>query len=199
MNDLPSHQIASWLRNSAEVKLRVASELADQIALAAATVVECLKNGGKVLLAGNGGSAGDAQHISAEFVGRFINNRPALPAIALTTDPSAVTAIANDYGYDQVFCRQIQALGRSGDVFIAITTSGKSPNLNLAAVEARSRGITTIALLGKGGGDLAALVDQPIIVPSDFGPHIQESHITIGHAMCHVVEAALFAPTVATS
>ena len=108
-----------------------------------------------------------------------------------------MTAISNDYGYDQVFCRQIQALGRAGDVFIAITTSGKSPNLNLAAVEACSRGIFTIALIGKGGGDLARLVDLAIVVPSDFGPHIQESHITIGHALCHVVEMALFAPTIA--
>jgi D-sedoheptulose 7-phosphate isomerase len=156
-------------------------------------VAETLGKGHKVLLFGNGGSAADAQHIAAEFVGRFMRERRALPAIALTTDTSALTAIGNDYGYDQVFARQIEALGVSGDVAFAISTSGRSPSV-LRAVEAcRARGVKTIGLTGGDGGPLAGMVDVALRVSaSKLSARIQETHILIGHVICELVDRRLF-------
>ena len=161
------------------------------ITAAGQSLAACLQRGGKVLLCGNGGSAADAQHIAAELVGRYLAERPGLSAIALTTDSSILTAVANDYGYEQVFARQVQALARSGDVFIGISTSGNSASVIAAAGAARAAGCSTIGLLGRDGGLLRGLVDQPIVVPSDVTAHIQECHIVIGHIWCALVDDVL--------
>lgn len=155
-------------------------------------IINCLKNEGKVLLAGNGGSAADAQHIAGEFVSRFLFDRPGLPAIAITTDTSIMTAIGNDYGYERLFARQLQALGREGDVFIAISTSGNSPNILEAINEAREKGITVIGFTGAKGGKMKTLCDYCFCAPSDMTPHIQEAHITVGHLICCLVEEVIF-------
>ena len=156
-------------------------------------VAEALSAGRKVLLFGNGGSAADAQHIAAEFVGRFARERPALPAVALTTDTSALTAIANDYGYEQVFARQVRALGERGDVALAISTSGRSPSV-LRAVEAcREREVRTVGLTGGDGGPLATMVEVCLRVSaSTHSARIQETHILIGHVICELVDRRLF-------
>ena len=156
-------------------------------------VAAALAGGQKLLLFGNGGSAADAQHLAAEFVGRFLTERRALPAIALTTDTSALTAIANDYGYDQVFARQVRALGAAGDVALAISTSGRSPSV-LRAVEAcRERGVRTIGLTGGDGGALAGMVEVSLRVSaSTLSARIQETHILIGHVICELVDRRLF-------
>ena len=159
---------------------------------AAAALVACMKNGGKVLLAGNGGSAADAQHIAGEFVSRFAFDRPGLPAIALTTDTSILTAIGNDYGYEKLFARQVQAHGNKGDVFIAYSTSGKSPNILLALQEARNKGLTCIGLTGNRGGPMVDSCDFCFEVPSGDTPKIQEGHLVLGHILCGIVENALF-------
>ena len=151
-----------------------------------------LKSGGKVLLAGNGGSAADAQHIAAEFVGRFIDDRAPLAAIALTTDTSALTSIGNDYGFDKVFERQVRALGRKGDVFIGISTSGRSPNVVEALQAARELGLTTIGFTRDAQTTMHALCDLTLAVPAEETALIQQIHITAGHAICHLVEHALF-------
>lgn len=151
-----------------------------------------LRKGHKILLAGNGGSAADAQQIAAELVGKFEKHRRALPALALTTDTSIMTAVGNDYGFEAIFSRQIEALGQSGDVFIAISTSGNSVNILRAVEAATSQGMTTIGLLGKSGGTLRDLVDHPLIVPSDNTARIQEAHILIGHILCQIIEESLF-------
>lgn len=159
---------------------------------AAQACVSCIKNGGKVLLAGNGGSAADAQHIAAEFVSRFAFDRPGLPAVALTTDTSILTAIGNDYGYEKLFARQLQALGNKGDVFIAYSTSGRSPNILLALQEARALGLTCIGLTGNRGGPMADVCDYYLAVPSNDTPKIQEGHLVLGHILCGLVENAIF-------
>ncbi|MEO5705656.1 MAG: SIS domain-containing protein [Alteraurantiacibacter sp.] len=151
-----------------------------------------MRDGNKVLLAGNGGSAADAQHIAGEFVSRFYFDRPALPAIALTVDTSILTAIGNDYGFEQVFARQVAALGQRGDLFIGISTSGRSPNVLRAIEAARAKGMTVLVLTGAGGGAMAALADVAISARSTDTPHIQQVHIIAGHAICAAVEAALF-------
>jgi D-sedoheptulose 7-phosphate isomerase len=151
-----------------------------------------LRNGNKILLCGNGGSAADAQHFSAELVGRYKKERRGLPAIALTTDSSAVTAISNDYGYDMVFSRQVEALGAKGDMLILISTSGNSQNLLEAAAKAKEKGIKTIGLLGKGGGKLLPLCDLAVVVPSDNTPRIQEMHGMAIHMICGLIEDGLF-------
>lgn len=153
-----------------------------------------LRGGGKVLLAGNGGSAADAQHIAGEFVSRFLFDRPALPAIALTVDTSVLTAIGNDYGYEHVFSRQLQGLGVAGDVFIGISTSGRSPNILRAIDVARAKGVKVIVFTGSGGTDMAAAADVAIVASSPATPHIQQVHIIAGHAICAAVEAAMFEP-----
>lgn len=176
-----------------ENHIQVANSLSNTIPTITKIGKVCLsaiQNNNKIMLAGNGGSAADAQHIAAEFVGRFVRERQALPAIALTTDTSALTAIANDYGYPYVFSRQISGLGKAGDVFIGISTSGNSPNIIEAVKVAKSKNITTIGLLGKGGGKVKDLVDYSLIVPSNTTTFIQEMHIMIGHLICEYVDSA---------
>ena len=168
-------------------------ENADALARAVELVGDALAAERKVLLFGNGGSAADAQHIAAEFVGRFARERRALPALALTTDTSALTAIANDYGYEHVFARQVHALGVAGDVALAISTSGRSPNV-LRAVEAcRERGVRTVGLTGGDGGPLATMVEVSLRVSaSTHSARIQETHILVGHVICELVDRRLF-------
>jgi D-sedoheptulose 7-phosphate isomerase len=162
------------------------------VVAAAAKIAASLKNGGKVLFAGNGGSAADAQHIAAEFVGRFINDRAPLAAIALTTDTSALTAIGNDYGFEQVFARQVSALARPGDVLIGISTSGKSPNILAALKAARENKLVTVGFTKSGQTPMSALCDVVVGAPSDETALIQQLHITVGHAICHLVEREMF-------
>lgn len=180
------------LRESAQLKQTLAAETGDALAAAAGRLVDAFQRGNKALLFGNGGSAADAQHIASEWCGRLSRERPALPAIALTANTSDLTCIGNDYGFERVFARLVEAHGRAGDVAIAISTSGNSPNV-LAAVEvARERGLETLGLLGKGGGKLASRVDLPLVVPSADTQRVQEAHITIGHILCELVDDALF-------
>lgn len=185
--------IRSQLRESSDLKRRVSETLDETILEAIFVVVESLKAGHKVMFCGNGGSAADAQHIAAELVGRTRagQERTALPAISLTTDSSVLTALANDYGFDQVFQRQVEAIGLNGDVLVAISTSGNSLNVLHAVRAARERQIKTIGLLGRGGKLLSA-VDHAISVPSDNTARIQETHIAIGHVICDLVEKMLF-------
>lgn len=154
--------------------------------------IECMQAGGKLLLAGNGGSAADAQHIAGEFVSRFEFDRPGLAAVALTTDTSILTAIGNDYGYERLFARQIQALGRPGDVLIAYSTSGKSPNILRGLEAARDKGMVCIGFTGNRGGPMRELCHHLLEVPSADTPRIQEGHLMLGHILCGLVEQALF-------
>lgn len=167
-------------------------DLLNRVAAAAESCVATLSNGGKVLLAGNGGSAADAQHIAGEFVSRFAFDRPGLPAIALTTDSSILTAIGNDYGYDKLFARQVQAHARKGDIFIAYSTSGKSRNVIAALEQAKSLGVICIGMTGNHGGPMTDLCDHYLDVPSADTPRIQEGHAVLGHILCGAVERALF-------
>jgi D-sedoheptulose 7-phosphate isomerase len=159
---------------------------------AAKACIQAMKDGNKVLLAGNGGSAADAQHIAGEFVSRFAFDRPGLPAIALTTDTSILTAIGNDYGYEKLFTRQVQAHAKKGDVFIAYSTSGTSTNIVAALHEAKSRGVICIGMTGSRGGPMKDLCDYYFDVPSADTPKIQEGHAVLGHILCGLVERALF-------
>jgi len=183
--------IARALLDSAELKRQIALEQVDAIGRAGDAIVAAFRQGNKLLLFGNGGSAADAQHLAAEFVGRYVAERAPLPAIALTTDSSALTAIGNDYGFEQVFVRQIRALGRRGDVAIAISTSGRSRNVILGIEAAREAGLATIALTGGDGSSLAPIVDVAIVVPSTTTARIQECHIAIGHVLCEYVDGEL--------
>jgi D-sedoheptulose 7-phosphate isomerase len=167
-----------------------ASLRAADIESATSPIIAALKNGGKVLVCGNGGSAADAQHFAAELSGRYLQERKALPGIALTTDTSALTAISNDYGFGRVFARQVEALGKKGDVLVLLSTSGDSENLLEAAKAARSMGIPIVALLGRGGGRLKPLCDKSFVVASDSTPTIQEMHILIIHCICGLVDDA---------
>lgn len=176
---------------SAAIKQQFARQHADRIATVAKLLVTAFRDGHKVLLFGNGGSATDAAHIAAEFVGRYKRERAPLPAIALATDIAAITCIANDYGFDELFARQIRAHGQQGDIAIAISTSGNSPNVLKGVSAARECGMMTIAWTGGTGGKLAGLVDHPFIVPSAVTARIQESHITLGHVLCELVEETL--------
>jgi D-sedoheptulose 7-phosphate isomerase len=168
------------------------NNLRDNLASAAQVCITCLQNGGKIMLAGNGGSAADAQHIAGELVSRFMFDRPGLPAIALTTDTSILTAIGNDYGFETLFARQVQAQGNEGDVFIGYSTSGRSPNILLALKEARKRGLVCIGLTGNKGGAIRDLCDHLLEIPSDDTPKIQEGHLVLGHILCGLVENTLF-------
>jgi len=159
---------------------------------AISAVCKTLKQGKKILLFGNGGSASDAQHIAAEFVGRFVKDRCPLPAMALTTDTSILTAIGNDYSFEDIFVRQIKALGKKGDLAWAISTSGNSPNVLKAIESARSLGMKTLGLTGRDGGKLVKMADISLIVPSKLTQRIQETHILIGHLICEVVDRELF-------
>ena len=184
--------VVERLRKRCELANHLAAEQSPSIWSASQALATALKAGHKLLLFGNGGSAADAQHIAAEFVGRFVLERRPLPAIALTTDTSALTSISNDYGFEEVFSRQLLALGRPGDVVLAISTSGNSPNVLAGAKAAREHGIKTIGLTGGDGGQLARCVDISIVVPSDNTARVQEWHITIGHILCEIVENLLF-------
>lgn len=185
-------RVRAGFEESAAVKRAALDSCEGGVVHAARLLIETFRGDGKLLAFGNGGSAADAQHLAAELAGRYLRERPGLPALALTANSSDVTAIGNDYGYDRVFSRLVDAHGRSGDVVVAISTSGNSPNV-LAGVEAaRELGIRTIALTGRGGGKLAGQVDVPIIVPSDATPRIQETHITIVHLLCELVDEALY-------
>ena len=184
--------IDSLVRESVDVKTRFFQENRANIVEAANRVVDAIRAGGKVLTFGNGGSAADAQHIAAEFVGRFIPDRPPLAAIALSTDTSILTACGNDYGYQAVFSRQILALGNAGDVAIGISTSGNSPNVLEALDAARAKGLFTIGLAGETGGKMNDRVNVLFCVPSKMTPRIQETHITLGHILCEIVDRTLF-------
>ena len=186
--------IADQIRASISTKQAILSDkgLMRNIAAAAQMIVDAYEQGKKTLLAGNGGSAADAQHIAGEFVSKFYFDRPGIASIALTTDTSIITAIGNDYGYDKLFSRQIQAQGSAGDVFIGIATSGNSANLVEALRMCGQKGIKTIGLTGFTGGKMDAMCDLCIKVPSGETPRIQESHILIGHIICCIVEEKLF-------
>jgi D-sedoheptulose 7-phosphate isomerase len=185
--------VASSLNESADVKRALAESASGEIAAAAQRIADALVGGRKLLLCGNGGSAADAQHVAAELVGRFVAERRALPAIALTTDTSVLTSLLNDYGGESVFVRQIEALGNQGDVLLALSTSGESPNVLAAVTTARALGLTTIGLTGEGGGAVARACDVAIRVPSSSTARIQEAHITICHVICDAVERAVAA------
>jgi D-sedoheptulose 7-phosphate isomerase len=183
--------INSSLREGAELRTVVARDCSAAIFEAANVITMCLRARGKLLFFGNGGSAADAQHLAAEFVGRFVRERAGLPAIALTTDSSILTAVGNDYGFDRVFSRQVQTLGRPGDVAIAISTSGNSQNVLKAVKAARNGNLKIIGLSGKDGGLLAKEADLAIIIPSNSTARIQECHIAVGHLLCELVEEDL--------
>src|SRR5262245_27676592 len=185
--------IAAIFANSIAAKQRFLDEYGEILESAIGDVVRTFRAGGKLLLFGNGGSAADAQHIAAEFVNRYIIERPPLPALALTTDTSALTSIANDYGAEEVFAKQLQALGKAGDVAIAISTSGNSPNIVTGLEICRVLGIHTVGLTGGSGGKIAQLVDHLLCVSSTtVTPRIQETHILIGHVICEMVDQLLF-------
>ncbi|MCK9243945.1 MAG: D-sedoheptulose 7-phosphate isomerase [Candidatus Marinimicrobia bacterium] len=185
-------QIIAQLEESAEVKRQTIATAVDTIETAARMLIDCYQAGGKVLLCGNGGSAADAQHLAAELVSRLKLERPAIAALALTTNTSLLTAIGNDYKFDLVFVRQVEAFGRAGDVLIGISTSGSSENVIKAVEFARMEGIKSIALTGAKGGRLAEKVDLAIKIPSANVQRIQECHITVGHILCDLIESALF-------
>jgi D-sedoheptulose 7-phosphate isomerase len=180
--------IKDILLQSIQIKEDLMRTRIDQIIDISNMVIECLKKGGKVILFGNGGSASDSQHLAAELVGRYQKERQGLPAIALTTNSSVVTAIANDYGYEAVFSRQLEALGQKNDLVIGISTSGKAKNVAVGMKQAKKMGLKTIAFTGGDGGELSRLADVALVVPSLVTARIQEAHITVGHIICDLVE-----------
>jgi D-sedoheptulose 7-phosphate isomerase len=180
---------------SAAVKQHFVRDHADRIVQVAKLIASAFREGHKVLLFGNGGSATDAAHIAAEFVGRYHRERAPLPAIALATDIAAITCIANDYGYDELFARQVRAHGQKGDLAIAISTSGNSPNVLKGVDAAKAGGLTTVAWTGGTGGKLAGMVDFAFVVPSTVTARIQESHMTLGHVLCELTEEELLGKT----
>ncbi len=191
-NRIMLKNIRKSLLESADLKKQVAEKFGEIIEQAINLILISLKNGSKVLLMGNGGSAADAQHIAGELIGRFKLERNSIPAIALTTDTSILTSIGNDYGFDRVFERQIESLGCEGDIVIAISTSGNSKNVIEALKKSKKNKMKSIGLLGSDGGQIKQLVDLPIVVPSSNTPRIQETHITIGHIICEEIEKELF-------
>lgn len=186
-----SQRIRRWFEESAETKLKFVAEHADRIQKLADLLADAFRAGHKVLLFGNGGSATDAAHLAAEFVGRYRRERVPLAALALSSDQAKLTCIANDYGYDEVFARQVQALGRKGDVAVGISTSGNSPNVLKGLQAARAQGLVTVGWTGGTGGKLVGLADHLFVVPSTVVARIQETHITLGHALCELVDEAL--------
>ena len=190
LNDL----VRDRIQRSIDIKQLLLSHVAfqNQVAQAAMQIVRALRAGGKVLFFGNGGSAADAQHLAAEFTGRYLKERRALPALALHGNSSAVTAIGNDYGFDLVFARQMEALGKEGDVAVGISTSGNSRNVLRALEAAKSKAIYTVALTGASGGLMKEVADCTLCVPSDETPRIQECHILMGHIICEIAEEMLF-------
>ena len=192
-NDFSERVIESIKESiSAKERLLASAETIATIARVSEVMIESLRAGHKLLLFGNGGSAADSQHIAAEFVGRFAFDRPALPALALSVNTSALTAIGNDYGFDQVFSRQIEALGAKGDVAIGISTSGNSPNVLQGLITARKLGLHTVAFTGGSGGKMMGVADHSICAPSKETPRIQECHILIGHVISLLVEQEIF-------
>ena len=185
-------EVRAALRESSRTLAQVEKECAPAVAMAAELIMGCFENGGTVYFCGNGGSAADAQHLAAEFSGRYLVDRPGLPAVSLTANSSAVTAIGNDYGYDQVFSRQLEGMGEPGDVLVAITTSGRSESVRNAVREAHRLGMNVIGMTGAQGAEFAALCDVALITPTRVTPNIQEGHIAMGHAFCLIVERALF-------
>ncbi|OGB87489.1 phosphoheptose isomerase [candidate division WOR-1 bacterium RIFCSPLOWO2_02_FULL_46_20] len=186
------NKIKAELKESIAVKSAIIEKCLPEIETAAQLCIEALKSGHKIIFCGNGGSAADAQHLAAELIGRFLKNRKALPAIALTTNSSILTCLANDFGYETIFARQIEGLAMAGDIVIGISTSGNSKNITLGFNKAKEIGCKTIGLLGYDGGPNAKAADLAIIVPGKATPRIQESHITIGHIICGLIEEALF-------
>ena len=187
--------IKDQIKKSYETKQAIYEneDLLNKIEEVAQECVDLYRNTNKkTILAGNGGSAADAQHIAAELVGRYGFDRPSIPSLALTTDTSNLTAIGNDYGYDQVFSRQLEGMGQEGDIFIGISTSGNSLNIIKAFESAKKKNIMTVALTGRDGGKMAKMADIALIVPSDATPRIQESHILIGHILCDIIEKEIF-------
>jgi len=184
--------IVNIFKESSQLKESFVNENLMKMIHAVEAIINTLKSGGKILLFGNGGSAADAQHLAAEFVNRFLIERPPLPAIALTTDTSIITSIGNDYDFSEIFSKQIRALGHAGDVAWGISTSGKAKNVFKGLEQAKKMGLVTIGLTGKDGGDIAGIVDHALIVASSSTPRIQEVHITIGHVICQMVDFKLF-------
>ncbi|HEX8557589.1 MAG TPA: SIS domain-containing protein [Pyrinomonadaceae bacterium] len=186
-------RISSAVGESVEVKRRFFAEHAAEVARAAEMLAAAFSSGGKLLVCGNGGSAADAQHIAGEFVNQFlVRDRRALPALSLTTDGGVLTCVANDTGFERVFARQVEAFGARGDVLLAITTSGNSPNVEAAAAAARERGVTVVGLLGRDGGRVRPLCDLALVVESHDTQRIQETHNLVGHVLCDLVERILF-------
>ena len=185
-------QARVWLRDAVATLKRTEQDCASAVAEAAEAIIGCLETGGTVFFCGNGGSAADSQHLATEFAGRFQTERAALAAVALTTNSSALTAIGNDYGYSQVFSRQLEGLGTPGDVLIAISTSGGAESVRRAVSTARRLGMTTVAMTGLKGRAFADSCDIALITPHDVTSHVQEGHIAMGHALCLLVEAAIF-------
>jgi D-sedoheptulose 7-phosphate isomerase len=184
-------RIKDILLESIQVKEEILRNQVNQIYEIAQLMIDCLKKDGKVIVFGNGGSASDSQHIAAELVGRFKKDRSALAGIALTTNTSILTSLANDYGYDVVFSRQVEALGKKNDVVLGISTSGKAKNVALGIKQAKKMGIKTVALSGGDGGDIVKLADVSLLVPSKITARIQEAHITIAHIICEMIEQEL--------
>ena len=193
MNQTSKDPIAAHLALSHEALERARSDrgLLDAARKIAETIASALRSGNKLLIAGNGGSAADAQHIAAEIVGRYKKDRPAYAALALTTDTSALTSIGNDYGFEQIFSRQVEGLGRRGDVLLAMTTSGRSPNILSALKAARSRGLVTVGLTGAKGAAMSASCDHLLVAPSDDTAVIQQIHMAFAHGICEVIEQKL--------
>jgi len=185
-------RVQEAVAESIRLKSQFVAEQAEDLVAAARMLAQVFKKGGKVLIFGNGGSAADAQHLAAEFVNRFLVERPPLAALALTTDTSILTAVANDYDFREVFAKQVRALGRRGDAALGISTSGKSPNVVAGLKAARELGLKTLALSGGDGGPVAASADLALVVPSRQTPRIQEVHITAGHVLCDLVDYLLF-------
>ncbi|MFH1550808.1 MAG: D-sedoheptulose 7-phosphate isomerase [Planctomycetota bacterium] len=185
-------KITEHLLKGAELRKKVAEKFADVIEEMARVIIDAFRSGHRLYIAGNGGSAADAQHIAGELVGRFRYDRAPLPAIALTTDTSVMTAIANDYGFDEIFLRQVKALVTKGDVFLAISTSGNSPNVLRAVDYAKKAGARVLALTGKDGGELARAAEKALVVPTEGTWDIQEIHITVGHILCGLIEETIF-------
>jgi D-sedoheptulose 7-phosphate isomerase len=194
MEDLLKTRIHAQIAETAHNLAAMAAddELIATIGRVAAACVAALRNGNKILFAGNGGSAADSQHLAAEIVSRFAYDRPGLTAFALTTDTSILTAIGNDYGYEHLFARQIAAVGAAGDVFFGISTSGNSPNILNALAAARQKGLVTVGLTGRSGGKMTQSCDFCLRTPSDSTPRIQEGHIVMGHVVCGLIEAQMF-------
>jgi D-sedoheptulose 7-phosphate isomerase len=192
---MPMHElIVNQLQEHRKLMVQIENELSTSIANLAQRLIETFQIGNKLLIMGNGGSAADAQHFAGEIVSRFRIERPALPAIALSTDTSILTAIGNDYGFERVFSRQVEALAVPGDAVIGLSTSGNSPNIYRALEVARQAGCSTIGLLGRDGGTIKELCDIPLIMPSHDTPRIQEGHITIIHILCDLIEQGMFGP-----